>query len=111
MDEANHRRVTLLFGGEKWHVPEIVVEEFLIDDDNAEKFWRHGLSVEHVLQVLESRWRAKRNRKERRASQIIIGRDRSGQCIAIPIEPTFESGVWRPVTAWFCKPSERSWLP
>jgi hypothetical protein len=42
---------------------------------------------------------------------MMIGRDRQGQCIAIPIEPTPVRATWRPVTAWFCKPHEWGWLP
>src|SRR5680860_868977 len=80
-----------------------VVETFLLDDDNEEKFWRRGLDSMRVLQVLDNRHRIKRNRKARRASHLLVGRDHHGQCIAIPIEPTHEPGVWRPVTAWPCK--------
>jgi hypothetical protein len=42
---------------------------------------------------------------------LIIGRDRQDQCIAIPIEPTHDRTIWRPVTAWFCKGHEWGWLP
>ena len=91
-------------------LPEIVVEEFAYDDENIEKFWRHGLKVMQIDQVLDSGFRTKRNRNERRASHIVVGRDRSGRCIAIPIEPTSDPVVWRPVTAWPCKPAEQSWL-
>ena len=88
-----------------------VIEALSIDDDNEEKFWAHGLSVIHILQVLDRPHRIKRNRNERRASHLVIGQDGQGRCIAIPIEPTHEHGVWRPVTAWFCKAHEESWLP
>ena len=92
-------------------MPEIVVERFFIDDDNIEKFWRHGFTLEQILQVLDSpRRRVKRNRSARRASHLVVGRDLSGRCIVIPIEPTYDPVVWRPVTAWPCKPGERSWL-
>lgn len=92
-------------------MPEVVA--LLIDDDNEDKFGRHGVSVEQVLQVVEigSIYRIKRNRGGRRASHLLVGRDRQGRCLAIPIEATNEPGVWRPVTAWRCKHSEAAWLP
>lgn len=89
----------------------LILYGFLIDDDNEPKFWHHGLTAESVLQVLDHQHRIKRNRKERRASHLVIGRDRQGQCMAIPIEPTHDPHVWRPVTAWPCKPYEADWLP
>lgn len=89
----------------------IAVDEFLIDDENEEKFWRHGLTVAQVNEVLDHPRRIGRNRRGRRASYLVIGRDERGQCIAVPIEPTYESNVWRPVTAWPCKPGEWALLP
>lgn len=88
-----------------------VIEGFYIDEENEDKFWQHGLSVVHVLQVLDKPRRLKRNRNERRASHLVIGQDRHGRCIAIPIEPTHEREVWSPVTAWLCKAHEEAWLP
>ena len=89
----------------------VVVNDFVIDDENVEKFWAHGLTPEQVLSILASPFKVKRNRKRRRASEKIIGRDAHGQCIAVPIERTAEAGTWRPVTAWPCKPSEWLELP
>ncbi len=92
-------------------MPNPIVEAFLIDDANEDKFWDHGLTVAHVAQVLDGPHRIKRNRRDRRASHLLIGRDHQGRCIAIPIEPTHERGVWRPITAWLCKKHEVAWLP
>jgi hypothetical protein len=92
-------------------VPGIAVVELVIDDDNTEKFWQHGQNPEDVVEVLFFPRVVRRNRKERRASHILIGRTRQGWCLAMPIEPTAEVGVWRPVTAWRCKPSEWALLP
>ena len=89
----------------------IVVDDFLIDDENEEKFWRHGLTAEQVTEVLDHPRRVRRNRRSRRASYLVIGRDQRGQCLAIPIEPTHDPTVWRPVTAWPCKPGEWALLP
>jgi hypothetical protein len=91
-------------------VSEIVVEEFVIDDDSIDKFWSHGVEAHRVLEVLNTRHHVARNRRDRRASHIVVGTDASGRCLAIPIEPTSDPLVWRPVTAWPCKPSERRLL-
>lgn len=88
-----------------------VVESFLVDEENEDKFWRHGLTAIDVVDVLDGPHRIRRNRKARRASHLVIGRDRQGRCIAIPIEPTYDRTMWRPITAWLCKSHEAAWLP
>jgi uncharacterized DUF497 family protein len=89
-------------------VPTVSVDDFLFDDDNAEKFARHGLAERQVRQVLKNSPRLIiPNRQGRRADYLIIGRDNGGQCITIPIEPTADPRIWQPVTAWPCKVSER----
>ena len=47
-----------------------------------------------------------RNRRNRAASHILIGYDARGRCLAAPIAPTHNPGLWRVVTAWPCKPNE-----
>jgi hypothetical protein len=56
--------------------------------------------------VLDRSWTVIRNRKERAASHILLGTDDQGRCLAIPIVPTDDPYIWRPITAWYCKPSE-----
>jgi hypothetical protein len=92
-------------------VPEVSVDAFVIDDENSDKFWMHGLYPEEVAEVLLFPRVVRRNRKRRRASHLLIGRTERGECLAIPIEPTSNPRVWRPVTAWRCKPSEWAALP
>jgi hypothetical protein len=89
----------------------IEIYEFVIDDVNADKFWRHGLTPEEIASVLDGRYSVIRNRSSGRAPYIVIGRDLHGQCIAIPIEQTWSRGVWRPITAWRCKRSEERYAP
>lgn len=86
------------------------VYAFAIDEDNAEKFAIHGLTESQVDQVLDSPFVHYRNRRARRASRLLIGRDHGGQCIVVPIEPTREPGVWRPVTAWPCSDAHKALL-
>jgi hypothetical protein len=90
---------------------QIEVEDFQITTAIEDKLWSHGLTPERVRSVLNRPWVVTRNRKARAASRILIGRDDQGQCLAIPIVPTDEPGVWRPVTAWRCKPGEAAKLP
>jgi hypothetical protein len=89
----------------------IGVFDFVIDEDNTEKFWFHGIAAEQVLNVLDGSIAILRNRRDRRADYLVIGRDSSGMCLAIPIEATHDPVIWRPVTAWPCKNSERLRLP
>lgn len=92
-------------------MPSVVVDAFVIDEENEAKFWSHGLTPEQVIAVLYYPRRIRRNRKARRASHLLIGRGHLGQCLAVPIEPTADPTVLRPVTAWPCKPSEWALLP
>jgi uncharacterized DUF497 family protein len=87
------------------------IEDFAFDEENEEEMAKHGISPEQLLQVLDGPYRVRKNRHQRRASHLILGRDRQSQCIAIPVEPTHVREIWRPVTAWFCKPHEWGWLP
>lgn len=75
------------------------IVDFLIDEDNIEKFWSHGLTALDILQVLEHPFRVKTNRKNRRATYLVIGRNHRGHCLAAPVEPTHDPQMWRLVTA------------
>ena len=87
------------------------VADFAFDDENVDKMWEHGIRQEQVRQVLDNRPAIVVNRKGRRGLYMIIGRDNGGACIAVPIEPTTDVLVWRPITAWHCKESEEARLP
>ena len=78
------------------------IYEFHIDDANEDEMAAHGISVRHALQVLENAHLIVRNKKWHRATHKLIGRDDGGRCFAIPVEPTYDPEVWRPVTAWPC---------
>jgi uncharacterized DUF497 family protein len=86
------------------------IEAFLIDDENEGKFASHGLSVAQVLQVLDDVHLVIKNRKRRRGLYLIAGRDSGGRRISVPVERTRRAAVWRPITAWPCKPYERRLL-
>jgi hypothetical protein len=85
----------------------LAIADFLFDDENEEKMASHGLTPRRVLQVLDSVHIVVPNRRGRRAQFLIVGRDSNGTCISVPIEPTHDRRVWRPVTAWLSKRTER----
>lgn len=86
------------------------IQAFVVDDENEDKFAAHGLSARQVLQVLENTHLIAKNRRRRRGLYLVIGTDNGGACIAVPVEPTYRTTLWRPITAWPCKQHERTIL-
>jgi hypothetical protein len=86
------------------------VAGFLFDDENEEEMAAHRLTPRRVIQMLENAHTVVPNRRGRRGHYLIVGRDNGGACITVPIEPTRDALVWRPVTAWLSKDYERRWL-
>lgn len=87
-------------------MPRIQVARFDIGERAAAKFWAHGIRTDQVEAVLDNHWITTRNRAGRTAQILLIGRDNQGRCLTVPILPTADPLIWRPVTAWPCKPSE-----
>ncbi len=69
-----------------------------------------GIGIDQIFAVLDREWVVTPNRGGRAASHILYGTDNQGQCIAMPIARTEVPGVWRPITAWYCKKSEAAIL-
>ena len=88
----------------------ITVLGFAFDEENEAKCAAHGITPGQVFAVLRSSFVSVRNRKQRRASHLLIGRDVAGRCLAIPVEATPDPVIWRPVTAWYCKSGEEALL-
>lgn len=86
------------------------VYEFTFDADNQDKIARHGLTAAQVDQVLDNDRIIIRNRAGKRATHVVIGLDNGGACITIPVEPTRDPEVWRPVTAFVSDPEEKALL-
>jgi hypothetical protein len=84
----------------------IDVRDFNITLTAEAKFWSHGIDTDQVYAVLDHPRTAIRNRPNRAAPDILLGRDDQGQCLAIPIAPTDHPTIWHPVTAWYCRPGE-----
>ena len=83
-----------------------VIADFLFDDVNREKFAAHGISERQVRQVLDNEHFIAPNRRRRSGEYLVIGRDDGGACLAIPVQRTHSRTLWRPLTAWYCKPQE-----
>ncbi|MDQ3226054.1 MAG: hypothetical protein M3Q50_05415 [Chloroflexota bacterium] len=88
----------------------ITIREFSIGERAADKFWTHGITRRQVEEVLLNRMVVTINRRNRAAGHLAIGRDNNGRCIVIPVVVTEDPTVWRPITAWYCKPGEAAKL-
>lgn len=85
----------------------IEIAELLYDERAEAKMWDHGVDALQLAEiVLTQQYVIVRNRGNRAALHIVYGRDFQGRCIAVPIIPATQPGVWRAITAWYCKPSE-----
>ncbi len=88
----------------------ISVFGLLFDEENELKCAAHAIAPRQIVALLANDFVVARNRKHRRGSHLLVGRDAGGECLAVPIEATADHTVWRPITAWYCKPSEESLL-
>lgn len=84
-------------------IPQIY--DLAFDDENEEKLGRRGISPEDVLDLLSQPHVLIRNRRRRRGSYKMIGRDSAGRVLTIILERTTIKTTWRPVTGW---PSSRA---
>jgi hypothetical protein len=75
-----------------------------------DKLWRHGITAPQAHSVLSSPWIVTRNRSNRAASYLLIGRDEQGRCLTMPIVQTDDPLLWRVITGWYCKSSEAAIL-
>lgn len=91
-------------------MPRITVAKLAFNERSDATMWDHGVEFDRLPALLENQHVITRNRKGRAADLLLIGRDNSGRCIVAPIVPTADPLVWRPVTAWPCKPSEEAML-
>jgi hypothetical protein len=96
--------------GESGTMGRIEVEDFDLTDRAIDKASWHRISADQIYAVLGHFRMAIRNRSERAASHILYGTDDQGRCLAIPINPTDDPLIWRPITAWYCKPREAAIL-
>jgi uncharacterized DUF497 family protein len=87
------------------------IEDFEIDDQNAEHFARHGIRFDQVYEVLDDdhHYFGRNPRSDLHvATHIVIGYDYGGACLTIPAFETATPGLWRPVTACYSTPAEET---
>ena len=79
-----------------------IITAFIFDEQNEDEFAGHGISATQVQQLLENNAIIFPNRRSNihTGTHLFIGRDNGGAPITVPIEPTHDPDVWRPVTAW-----------
>lgn len=82
------------------------IARLLVSERARDKMWHHGIGIERAYQVISNPYVVVRNRADRAADRVLIGRDDRGRCLTIPILPTDDPYTWRAITAWPCKPSE-----
>ena len=87
-------------------MPQFDIAEFDLTYRIFEKIAEHGSTIDQLEAVLGGFSVVIRNRRDRAASQILLGTDDQGHCLAIPIVPTDDPYVWRPISAWHCTPGE-----
>ena len=84
------------------------IRELEFDDGNEAEAARHGVTIVELLQLLDNRIRVFKNRKDRSATHLMIGRTHGGRTITAPIVETAVQGRWRPVTAWESSDAEKA---
>ena len=68
----------------------------------------HGISIRQALEVVDEQPRLLRNDAPDGARLLLVGPDKSGTFVTMPIDPTDEFGTWRPRTAYPSKLSEEA---
>lgn len=91
-------------------MPNIEVADFDLTERTEDKMWVHGVVVDQLYEVIAREYVVVRNRPNHPAPYVLIGRDAQGRCLTIPIAPTDDRYIWRPITAWTCKPREAAKL-
>ncbi len=88
----------------------IEIDDFKITDQALAHASWHRIGLDQIYSVLDHFWVVTPNRGGRAASHILYGTDDQGRCLAIPITRTDVPYIWRPITAWYCKPREAAIL-
>lgn len=86
------------------------IETFLFDRGVEAALMVSGLTAKQALEVLEHEYVIVPSIDPRSDDYILVGYDNRGICITLPIVPTHEPSVWRPLDGWPCNPEERDAL-
>jgi uncharacterized DUF497 family protein len=76
----------------------MLIVEFEWDDENVEHMARHGLDLDEVNAMLNSRITVIRNKRAGSGQYKFIGRARGGDLITVVVARTATPGRWRPIT-------------
>jgi uncharacterized DUF497 family protein len=78
----------------------------LWDEDNEQHMAEHGITPAEVRQMLSNRHLTMPNsRAEDRIT--LIGATNGGRVLSVALDPTHDSGTWRPVTGVPATPEDR----
>lgn len=86
----------------------MLISEFEWDEANIEHVRRHGLDVDELNDMLESRITVIRNKDEGSGAYKFIGTARGGQRVTLVVARTSIPGRWRPVTGWRSTDAEKA---
>jgi hypothetical protein len=87
-------------------VAQNAVSELDPTEHALERATEHRIRIEELNELLLGRFVVARNRKNRAASHVLIGRTLQGRCLVVPMVATDQFGRWRALSVWPCKPSE-----
>ena len=76
------------------------IETFLIDAALEAALEEYGLSAAKVVETLDGRLAWFSTDDDVRGDFYLVDIDHAGVHITMPIVPTHEPGVWRPLAAW-----------
>jgi hypothetical protein len=86
----------------------IRIQDWEFDEGNLEELAAHGLTVEILDVVLESRPRFRRNKKDRAVTHQMIGPDSGGRFWVVCVVETGPQ-IWKPITGWSADGHEIEW--
>jgi uncharacterized DUF497 family protein len=90
-----------------WAFPQVSgIYAFEWDEINSEHLAARGVTDLEVEELLDNEHVLMPNRKHEGRS-LLVGHTSGGRTLVVSIEPTRDSGTWRPITARDAEPEER----
>lgn len=85
------------------------IRRLVWDDANREELAAHGVAPGEVeALVAADAWAAEAHPAYPEQVRV-IGRTPAGRWLTVPVAPTADPAVWRPVTGWDATPAERAY--
>ncbi len=88
----------------------IRIDDLIFDEYNEDEAAAHGISVRDMRQVFLGGYELLKNANRHLADYLMVGQNRGGRWITIPIARTPIVGLWRPATAYPSKASDKAKL-